>query len=181
MNILPLALIFFYTQTGAAIRCFQCIYSEIEGEPSEDECADPFDTNDRGSIPVPIECEDTLDDEQLAIERDPRCTEARHKGWEWPEYCKPLDKVYTHCRIMWITNNRIRGRPQRIVRSCATDLAEKMGKLHYYTGSWDSSTEVYTCNYNDCNESSWNKPSFMLIAFLLIWSRFILSALTATA
>ena len=33
-----------------------------------------------------------------------RCTEARHKKLELPEYCKPLDKVYTHCRIMWITS-----------------------------------------------------------------------------
>ena len=28
--------------------------------------------NDRGSIPVPKECDDTLKDEELAVEQDPR-------------------------------------------------------------------------------------------------------------
>ena len=36
-----------------------------------------------------------------------RCTEARHKGWALPPYCVlPLNKTYTHCRIMWITSKQ---------------------------------------------------------------------------
>jgi len=167
--VLPLTLLLLYTHTGSGIRCFQCIYSDIEGDPSSDDCADPFDKNDRGSIPVPKECDDTLKDEELAVEQDPRCTEARHKGWALPPYCVlPLNKTYTHCRIMWITINTIRSRPLRIVRSCATDLAERLGKLHYYTGSQDTTTEVYHCDYDDCNVGSWTKACPIIVILSLI-------------
>jgi len=159
-----------YAQAGSAIRCFQCIYSEIEGDPSTITCADPFNKYDRGSIPVPKECDDTLQDETIEVEQDPRCAEARNKLWTLPSYCiLPLNKTYTHCRTMWITINTIRSRPLRIVRSCATDRAEKAGKLHYYTGSQDSSTEVYTCNYDDCNGGMNPVPNSFLLLLPIIF------------
>jgi len=170
--ILPLATIILFTHPGSAIFCFECIYTDVEGDPSSDDCADPFDITDRGSIPVPIDCDKKLEDEELAIEQDPRCTEARVKGWELPAYCVlPLTKKYTHCRIMWITFNTMGLiKPTRIVRSCATDIAERLGQMHYNTGSEGTSTEVYHCNYDNCNGASWARSNALLLLISLLGS-----------